>query len=219
MQHLIRFAALAVGMSCVALWATNAQAQLGRGDLRLSLDTDMLAVAKVDVDVDPGGDTEATVISVGPNQLGGSRVVQDATPLGVGIGYTMTPKLVLGLRTGIGADFVDYEGSDDTIRMLAVSLMPGLTWVPLGHKAKLFIAMSALFQVDRIKQDENKDRVMLGGFSTGIGTLIFPTSRFSVDLGFFFEGRFGGREYEPERDDEDVRDLRGVVRLGFSLWT
>jgi hypothetical protein len=60
---------------------------------------------------------------------------------------------------------------------------------------------------------------MWGGFSAGIGTLIFPSSRFSVDLGFFFEGRFGGREFEPDQPDQDLRDLRGLVRLGFSLWT
>jgi hypothetical protein len=217
MQHLFRFAALAVVMSCV-LCSAKAEAQLGRGNWRISLDTDMLAVANVDVDPERGTDYDVTVISVGPNQLGGSRVVQPATPLGFGVGYTMSPKLVLGVRTGLGVDIRD--GGDDKIRNLDVSLMPGLTFVPIGHKAKLFLSLAGIFQVNREKQDERRDRVMYGGFSTGIGTLIFPSSRFSADLGFFFEGRFGGRKFDnPDGPDDDLRDMRGVVRLGFSLWT
>jgi hypothetical protein len=117
----------------VLLCATRAEAQLGRGDLRLSLDTDVLAVAAVDIDQDPGGELDATVISVGPNQLGGSHLVHAATPLGFGIGYATSSKLVLGLRTGIGADFVDVDGQDDAQRILALSLMPGLTFVPIGQ--------------------------------------------------------------------------------------
>ena len=215
MQHFIRLVALAV----VVLCATEAQAQLGRGNWRLSLDTDMLAVANVEVDPEPGDSYDVMVISVGPNQLGGSRVLQPATPLGFGVGYTMSPKVVLGMRTGIGFDVRD-DGGEDNIRNLDISLMPGLTFVPLGRKAKLFLALAGIFQVNREKQDDRKDRVMYGGFSAGIGTLIFPSSRFSADLGFFFEGRFGGRDFEdPDGADQDLRDLRGLVRLGFSLWT
>jgi hypothetical protein len=205
----------------VAFLSGTAHAQIGRGDLRLSLDTDMLGIAFVERDPDgPGGEFEATVISVGPNQMGGSRAwTRVATPLGFGLGYAISHRTVLGLRTGLGFDVVD-AGDDDNVRHLALSLQPGVTFVPIGRHAKLFINLAGLFQVDRVRHEDLRERLMFGGFAAGIGTLIFTSQRGSVDLGFFFEGRFGGhkrKEPEPETD-EDVRDLRVVVRLGFSLW-
>lgn len=199
--------------------STRAEAQ--NGDLRLSLDADMFSVSFVNVEVDTIGNPEAeyTIIGFGPNQHGSARVVPAPTPVGFGIGYGISNRLVLGLRTGLGLDVIDQDGVDEKVKIFALSLMPGLTFIPLGNKTKLFINLSALFQVNREKQDDRKDRVLLGGFSTGIGALIFPASRFSADLGFFFEGRFGGREFDdPDLPDQDIRDLRALIRLGFSLW-
>lgn len=202
--------------------ASHAEAQLARGVLRLSLDTDVLSVASVETDPDgPGGEEETTVFGIGPNQLGGSIVVIPATPLGFGIAYTMTHKIMIGLRTGLGFDVIDVDGTDDKRKVVALSLMPGLTFVPIGQRAKLFITLSPLFQVDRIKQGGDfKQRALFGGFSAGLGTLIFPTGSVSADIGFFFEGRFGGLKNEngANESEEDVRDLRGVVRFGLSLW-
>jgi hypothetical protein len=211
----------ALSFAVVAFLSGSAHAQIGRGDLRLSLDTDMLGIAFVERDPDgPAGDYEATVISLGPNQMGGSRAwPRLATPLGFGLGYAISSRTVLGVRTGIGFDVVD-AGGDDNVRHLALSLQPGVTFVPIGRKAKLFINLAGLFQVDRVRHDDLRQRVLVGGFAAGIGTLIFPSQRGSVDLGFFFEGRFGGwKQTEPDPEvEEDLRDLRVVVRLGFSLW-
>lgn len=210
----------ALSFAFVAVLSGSAQAQIGRGDLRLSLDTDMLGIAFVEIDPDGPAEDEATVISVGPNQMGGSRAwPRLATPLGFGLGYAISHRTVLGIRTGIGFDVVD-GGDDENFRHLALSLQPGVTFVPIGRHAKLFINLAGLFQVDRVRHDDLRERLMLGGFAAGIGTLIFPSQRGSVDLGFFFEGRFGGfKRKEPDPEfDYDVRDLRVVVRLGFSLW-
>jgi hypothetical protein len=201
--------------------AVPAHAQLGRGDFRLSLDTDVISVAHVTLDPDGSApDSDTVVFGIGPNQLGGSHVTIPATPLGLGLGWVLSPKMLLGVRVGLGFDVISPDGGDNT-RVLALSLQPGLTFVPIGHRAKLFVALSPLFQVNRIKNDGYLERWMQGGFSTGIGALIFPASPVSVDVGFFFEGRFGSRHQENadvEADGERVSDLRGVIRLGISLW-
>lgn len=139
------------------------------------------------------------------------------TPLGLGLTWVLSPKLVLGARLGFGLDILEDEGSDAT-RLLGVSLMPRLTFVPVGESAKLFVSASPLFQLSRLKGGDAKERTLLGGFGVGIGTLIFVSSSLSVDLGFHFEGRFGNYENHVGYDAE-VRDLRGIVRLGLSLWT
>jgi hypothetical protein len=206
---------------CMAA-ALPAHAQLGRGDFRLSLDTDVIGVAHVTIDPDGGGpDQDTTVFSLGPNQLGGSHVTIATTPLGLGLGWVLSPKILFGVRLGLGFDVIAPEGDDENRKVLALSLMPGLTFVPLGRKAKLFIAVSPLFQVNRIKQDNYLERWMQGGFSTGVGALIFAASSVSADIGFFFEGRFGNRHQEVNDDEADglrVADLRGVIRFGLSLW-
>lgn len=219
MKNLICLLALAC-----AFIALPAQAQLGRGDFRLSLDTDVLSVAHISIDPDgPVEDVDTTVFGVGPNQLGGSHATMVASPLGLGLGWVITPKLLIGARLGLGFDVISPDGGDDNnVKVLAMSLMPGLTWVPIGRKAKLFLDFRPLFQVNRAKTENRKERWIQGGFSTGIGALIFPASPVSVDLGFHFEGRFGGVQVEVDGrdidDDARVRDLRGVVRLGISLW-
>jgi hypothetical protein len=201
--------------------AAPANAQLGRGDFRLSLDTDILGVAAVSLDPDGvGPDQDYTVFSLGPNQLGGSRVTMPATPLGLGFGFVLSPKMLFGVRLGLGFDVVSPDGGDNT-KWLALSLMPGLTFVPIGRKAKLFIDVRPLFQVDREKREDYVRRYMYGGFGAGIGALIFPASSVSVDIGFHFEGRFGARHEENDDVEADglrVRDFRGVIRLGISLW-
>lgn len=202
--------------------AGRAEAQLGGRDLRLSLDTDLFSIASVHVNPQQrfAPENDYMVYGIGPGQLGGSAVLIPATPLGFGVGFGISSRVLLGLRTGFGLDVIDQDDVDDKRKVLAVSLMPGITFVPLGERAKLFLQASALFQVDRVKQGGDQDRVLVGGFSAGIGTFIFAGPSVSVDLGFFFEGRFGSRQVDVGNADADadVRDLRGLVRLGMSLW-
>ncbi len=202
----------------VSVWASSAQAQISRGAFRLSLDTDVLSVAGVEVDPEgAGGEQDTTVFGIGPNAQGSSRISGEPTPFGLGLGWGLSPKLVLGVRVGFGLDVVASDGAVDNTRLLGLSLMPGLTFVPVGHKAKLYLSAAPLFQVDRSKTGPNDARTLLGGFGLGIGTLIFVAHSLSVDLGFHFEGRFGNRE--DDNDNEwHIRDLRGVIRLGLSLW-
>lgn len=211
-----RFVLLTLIAVCAS--ASLAHAQVREGNVRLSLDSDMISIAGVEIETDGvPGDQEYMVFGIGPNQLGSSRLHIPTTPLGLGLGYAISSKVVLGVRFGLGVDIVSPDGADDNTKYLAVSLMPGLTFVPIGRSAKLFITLSPLFQVERKTTDDQRDRLLRGGFSAGIGTLIGVGGSSTVDLGFFFEGRFGS--YDPEGGTEsDVRDLRGVVRLGFSLW-
>jgi len=213
------FALLATASALLAgAFAAPAQAQLSRGNLRLAIDADVLSVAGVERDPEDAGESNTTVFGVGPNQHGGGELSGRPTPFGLGVGYVLQPKLILGLRFGLGLDVVSPDGSDNNTRKLGLSLMPNLTFVPVGKRAKLFLQAAPIFQVSRNKSDYTKDRTLLGGVGLGIGTFIFITNALSVDLGFHFEGRFGSNEDNAGRDT-DIKDLRGVIRLGVSLWT
>jgi hypothetical protein len=204
----------------LALWTADAEAQLDRGTWRFTIDGDVLSVGGVELDRPGPGESSAMVIGFGPNQLGNARLSALPTPIGVGFGYVLQPKLILGMRVALGYDVIAYDGAQDNTRLLGLSLMPGITFVPLGHKAKLALDAAPLFQVDRGKTDNAPtDRTILGGFSLGIGALIFVNNRLSADIGFRFEGRFGNRDNDASDDNDiHIRDLRGVVRLGVSFW-
>jgi hypothetical protein len=209
-----------VALAC-CIWTKPASAQLSRGQFRLSLDVDMISVAHVSLDPDgPGPTDDQLVFGIGPNQLGGSRAISGAptSPIGFGFGWVLTPKILLGIRTGLGYDLISPDGNSVNTKILVVSLMPGIEFVPIGHRAKLFIAARPIFQANRTKQGDAKNRWLQGGFSLGIGTYIFPSPAVSVDLGFFFEGRFGNYKVNDDNPSEHVTDLRGVVRFGLSLW-
>jgi hypothetical protein len=219
MKRFAIFAVLATASAVlVGALAAPAQAQLSRGNLRLTIDADVLSVAGVERDPEGAVESHTTVFGVGPNQHGGSQLSGRPTPFGLGVGYVLQPKLILGLRFGLGLDVISPDGSDNNTRVLGLSLMPNLTFVPVGKRAKLFLQAAPIFQVSRTKNDNSKERTILGGAGLGIGTFIFITNALSVDLGFHFEGRFGGHEDNAGRD-MDIKDLRGVVRLGVSLWT
>jgi hypothetical protein len=207
-------AALAFAL-CLSV-SPRAEAQLQQGALRFSLDTDFFTAGGVRFERG-GANNDVTVFGFGPNHLGTNGFGYPMALTGLGLGYALRSKWVLGVRTGLGFDVYDGEGGSDKQRVLGLSLMPGVTWVPIGRDVKLFVNGSPIFQVNRRKQGDASERLLLGGFSFGIGALIFPVSAFSFDAGFHFEGRFGNDE-----DDNDerlhIRDLRGVIRLGVSLW-
>lgn len=205
----------------IGLFAWPAAAEPSDGVVRFSIDADLLSMADVQHENAAGIEFEQTVYGIGPNQLGGSGVQPDTvigtTPLGFGLGYGVSDRLLLGMRFGFGLDVRSPEGSAESLRVLTMSLMPGLTFVPLGDRAKMFLSASPIFQLDRNRIASDTRRTLLGGFSLGIGTLIFVVRSASIDLGFHFEGRFGN--YENLRGEEtELRDLRGVVRLGISIW-
>lgn len=207
---------VAVLVGC-ALWGGRAEAQLGRGTMRFSLDGDMLSVGGVKRDPDgPGFSSKATVVSFGPNQLGNVRAGSALpTPIALGFGYVLQPEFILGVRAALGYDVVMPDGAQFNTRYLGLALQPGFTWVPLGNKTKLALSGAPIFQIQRAKTDNSpKDRILLGGFSLGVGALIFVRNDLSADIGFHFEGRFGN----DNNPDVHIRDLRGVIRLGVSFW-
>jgi hypothetical protein len=201
------------------IWSSTAFAQLSRGEFRLSLDVDVISIAHVSLNPDgPAPTTEALVFGIGPNHMGGSRATAATPTLGLGFAWVLTPKILLGIRVGLGYDLIAPDGDGPNEKLLAVSLQPGIEFVPIGHRAKLFIAARPIFQANRRKVGDFKDRWIEGGFSLGIGTYIFPSPAVSADIGFFFEGRFGNQKINNNEPNEHVADLRGVIRLGLSLW-
>lgn len=207
-------------MVLLVLSATSAEAQVARGVFRFSIETDILSMAGIELEKN-GDERNINAYGIGPNQFGGltaelaTRVAP--TPLAFGFGYGLSSKVLLSLRIGLGVDILAHEGAEANTRVLGLALMPGLTFVPFGQRAKMFMAASPIFQYSRVKVDEDKTHTALGGFSFGLGTLVFVARPLSIDIGFHFEGRFGNYE-DFDGSDTDVRDLRGVVRLGLSLW-
>lgn len=203
---------------CVAALVTSrASAHVNDGGYRLWIDVDVYSAGVVRTD--PGGSlpvTKTTVISVGPNELGSSRVVMPVTPVGIGFAYVLKPKWLLGARAGLGYDRLSSK-SADTQSYVAFSLMPELTFVPLGRDAKLFIKFSPVLQYNQQKIGGDVSRIFMGCFSLGVGTFLFTSHTSSVDVGAYFEGRFGDLKQDGGRS-VDVNDLRGVVRAGVSLW-
>jgi hypothetical protein len=212
-----RLLSLLVFACCI--WTTPALAQLSRGAFRLSLDVDVISIAHVSLNPDgPMPSDDRLVFGLGPNQLGGSRRWAPTPPVGLGVAWVLTPKILLGGRVGLGYDLIAPDGDGPNEKILSVVLMPSIEFVPIGHRAKLFIAARPLFQANRSKVGDRKDRWITGGFSVGIGTYIFPSPAVSVDIGFFFEGRFGNQKINNNEPNTHVADLRGVIRFGLSLW-
>jgi hypothetical protein len=200
------------------LVTSSAAAHVNEGGYRLWIDADLFSVGGVRMD--PGGNqpiAKTTVIGLGPNQLGSSRVVMPLTPVGVGFAYVLRPKWLLGTRTGFGYDRVAPQGGND-VHYVSFSLMPELTFVPVGRETKLFVKFSPVLQYSLEKSGPSKSNIFMGCFSVGAGTFLFTSHTSSVDLGAYFEGRFGDLKDEPGGDSVDVNDLRGVLRAGVSLW-
>lgn len=220
-KHFIRLARWLALLAALVLFATNAEAQVARKVLRFSIETDILSMAGIELKGENGNERDLNTYGIGPNQYGGLTAQLGAriapTPLAFGFAYGLSSKVLLGLRTGLGVDIIAPDGAEDNTRVLGLSLMPGLTFVPFGQRAKMFLAVSPIFQYGRVKVDEDKTHTLLGGFAFGLGTLVFVARQVSIDIGFHFEGRFGNYE-DFDGGDTEVRDLRGLVRLGLSLW-
>jgi hypothetical protein len=211
----------AVLLATFALSVSNpAEAQIRDGSMRFTLDTDVFTIGGVSIEPDGGNSSDSMVVGFGPNLLGNSRTNFDMPTTGLGFGYALSPQFLLGLRTGLGFDVVDGEGNNDKVRYFGISLAPGITWLPVGDRNKLFVALSPVFQANKAKNENSRSRAILGGFSAGVGGLLFMSNSVSVDAGFFFEGRFGGLKQNNLglQGEGSLQDLRGVLRLGLSLW-
>ena len=202
----------------LALAAAPAHAQLRQGSYRLWLDADIFSVGSVRQNPrGPAPPTTDTVVALGPNQLGNSRQVLAMPSLGVGFSWVLRPKWMLGLRTGFGYDSVAVDGGVDQ-KALAFSFMPDLRFVPFGDKAKVFFKFSPIAQFNQLKQGSTRRHIFMGCFSVGVGTFLFASASSSIDLGAYFEGRFGKLKPYGNGSYIDVDDLRGVIRVAISLW-
>jgi hypothetical protein len=199
-----------------------AHAQLREGSWRLGIDVDVFSGGVVHEDPrGPVKDQKTGVIGVGPNQLGSSRAVIDTPPLGVSFAYALKHKWMLGLRSGIGYDRLSSDQPTPDRKVLGLSFMPEVTFVPLSlsESSKLFARFSPILQYDRLKVGSATEHIFMGCFSVGVGTFLFLTPSSSIDIGAYFEGRFGKLKPSPLGGSYvDVDDLRGLIRVGLSLW-
>lgn len=198
--------------------AVPVEAQLEPHAIRVSIDADVFSAGVVKQEpIGPATQTKTTVISIGPNQLGNSQAVIPTPSIGMGAAYVLKPMWMLGLRYGLGFDHVSLDGSPDA-KVFAISFMPELTFVPTGQTVKPFLRFSPIAQYNHSKQGGTKEHIFMGCFSAGLGAMWFSSKASSIDVGAYFEGRFGNLKQEPSGDEVDVDDLRGVIRMGLSLW-
>lgn len=197
---------------------SNAVAHVNPGGYRLWIDADLFSAGVVRTD--PKGalpTTTTTVVGLGPNQLGASRVVIPATPIGFGVAYVLRPRWLVGARAGLGYDRLAPKNAE-SLQYVSFSLMPELTFVPVGHDAKLFVKFSPVLQYSAEQRGRTKSNIFMGCFSIGVGAFAFTSHTSSLDIGAYFEGRFGDLGQEPTGTNVDVNDLRGIIRGGVSLW-
>lgn len=212
---------------CVVVcgFAQRADAQVRTGDLRLSLDTELLSYGAGTIESEYGGPFgENAELDIDGFQIGNA-----AAPGLLGIGYAVTSQVVLGLRFGVGFQRQEYDGLQ-TYKVTTLSLLPSLTYVLSGERVKPFFEVGPLFAVNRYKQelppllragdDEVTMKSMAGGFVLAGGVLLFAGENVSIDLAAFFEARFGDAAIVQPVSSEDTsaRWFRGGLRLGLSLW-
>ncbi|MFT3926562.1 MAG: hypothetical protein QM778_28715 [Myxococcales bacterium] len=216
----------------VLLFAVSspAHAQVQAGRWRVFMDVDMFNGGVVQQDPrGPLRNEKFGVIGFGPNQLGSSRAVIGTPPVGVGFDYVLRPAWMLGLRSGLGYDRMSNDDLPD-IKVFALSLMPEVTAIlPHGGRTKIFGKFSPIVQFDQLKLGDARSHIFMGCFSIGAGAMFFlgelnnveygANFASSLDIGFYFEGRFGRLKLPDDNPYIDVDDLRGVLRVGLSFWT
>jgi hypothetical protein len=210
------FAFLAFALGVVN--ASHAHAQPSAHTWRVFLDTDLVSYDWVET-TQRGARTERTsVVSVGPNQLGASRLWLPTAPVGFGLGYLIHPRWLIDLRAGFGFDALVSDGDEATPTFVAWSFMPGLSWLPTRTNGKFYLKFSPVLDFVQAKQGRERQRYFGGCFSLGAGTFLFTGEHASADIGLFFEGRFPDLDKKPANVKVEYTDLRGVVRIGLSLW-
>lgn len=215
MRRLLAITLFAV-LSCMPLG--RAFAQPSAGAWRAFLDTNVLGVDWVETTQRGVPRQRTTLVTVGPNQLGASRLWIPTTPLGFGAGYIVKSGWMLDVRAGFGLDVLATKDDAGTPTYVAWSFMPGLTWMPPRMAGKLFLKFSPVLDFVQFKQGGERQRYFGGCFSVGAGSFLFTGEHASVDLGLFFEGRFPDVDKKPDNVKVEYTDLRTVARMGFSLW-
>lgn len=163
-------------------------------------------------------DVRTTVVNLGPNQLGASRLWIPSTPLGLGLGYALKPNWMLDLRAGFGFSALATSGNEPNTTFVAWTFMPGLSWVARGGRAKPYLKFSPLLEFVQVKQGEARQRLFGGCFSAGGGVFLFTAEHVSADLGVFFEGRFPDLDKNAPHAKVQFADARTLVRFGLSMW-
>lgn len=195
------------------------QAQLRPGTVRGGIDVDLFSAGAVRIRDDGApSHTVTRVFSIGPNQLGAGQLLPPPmTPVGLSADYVLRPRWMLGARVGFGYDRLKTEG--DSQRALSISLMPSLTFVSGDGATKPFVRFSPIAQFTQYKLAGERQHMFMGCFSLGGGLMMFASEKASAELGLYFEGRFGDYKGVAGGGKADVDDLRGLLRLGVSLWS
>lgn len=192
------------------------EAQLRPNAWRLFMDVDVLSLDWVRATQRGREDVDTAVVSIGPNQLGASRLWIPTTPLGMGVGYLLKSHWMIDLRAGLGVDIAKASDSDEATTFIAWSFMPGLLWAP--SSPKLYLKFSPVLDFVQTKQGADRQRYFGGCFSAGVGSFFFLSENASADLGAFFEGRFPDLDQRPANTKIEFADLRVLARAGISLW-
>ena len=191
-----------------------ASAQLRDKSLRLFVDADMASVGFTKVMPDGEAVRRHVTVGIGPSQFGASELGLVTPTIGVGVGYALRSRWLLGLRAGFGYDHVSAAGSEPASTYLTWTFMPGISYVPYRT---LFVVFSPLLEYTRRERADARQTRFGGCFSVGAGSFLFLAPHASIDVGLYFEGRFPDIDEHPKQRTE-ITDLRWLVRAGVSLW-
>lgn len=212
MRRLAWLLPFAIGTFAFFTVVSTARANPSRGEMRFSLDTDLLGIAGVDVKGNGRrGDEETSVFTVGTA----------VAPVSLGFGWALSEHTLFGGRVGFGFQKNNPEYAP-SIRLATFSLTPHFTFLPMGDDTKLYIEVGPILRIQHWQAGRADETSLAGGAGAALGLLVFTSHNASIDIGFFFDATFGevtrdlGWFGEPE--DRDARVLRGGVRLGVSIW-
>ncbi|MCP4675730.1 MAG: hypothetical protein GY854_09535 [Deltaproteobacteria bacterium] len=206
MKRCIIFVMIAAG---VLLTPQRATAVTRAGLLKLSLDSSFIGFGTGEIDPEGGDD----------NDFGAPTFGVGLSSPGIGLGYTVIDKLVIGGRVTLGVQghddlFGDYES-------FFWSVLPYFEYIFLSGVARPFVTGTLGFEGVKVDAFDDDGRWWWGfTFGGGGGAHFFVIEQVSLDAMLLLTFTVGGGEDERPDDDLDFKlwhfKLSGL--FGLSAW-
>lgn len=195
----------------VALWSTQARADLPQKTFRLHLETGLMMIQRGEIDWDHNADdTDLDHTAAG---LGIAHA-------GAGLGFVVWQGLVIGgrIETAFYDDDGPWWGYEDAF---AMSILPYGEYAFLTGLFRPFVTI--YLGVKGVSSDVGaNDDFNMWGFATGGGggAHIFLMDRFSIDLTLLLGVVVGGAniDYGPADNDGDFVYFDSSILFGISGW-
>jgi hypothetical protein len=191
----------------VALWSTQARADLPQKTFRLHLESGLFHF--YDGEIDPDGPGEHDIDGI----AGGVGIPK----ANVGLGYVVWQGLVIGgrIQTAYYEDDYEWFGAD----VFRLAILPYGEYAFLTGLFRPFVTLYLGVEGQVYDGDGDDGDDSLWGFATGIGggCHFFLMERFSIDLTLLFGFVVGGGEDERPGEDVDLDYHRFDLDIMFGI--